>query len=547
MTYAPFDIKRKSTIVFVSSCVFIILLGCLFRVWQIHRNQFVFYDEGFYLNHNRALGEAIKAHFPLNTQDLRQAFLAYLKICLASGKSLWFMVADVRVFFGAVDQWFVVRAIAAACGILTIFLTYFFAVRHFQCKWTGWVAAALLALLPSHVFYSRTGLQEAFSTLLVLLGFYFYVFPAKFSWRTFLSGVFFGAAFFSNYRLIMLPVLIGTAELWQSLSENRFFNLRKYVWCIVVFFGMVFGIGGTVFGGINTYLIFAWVFHQQHIAKPVFHWINFLTYPYNFVRLENGLFAAMLFFLTPCTIKEGRRFLLPFVLVIVQIAVFSMTMEKGARYICVTFPFAVMSVAYGMVWFFKKMPSVRKRFLIVCMYVMMFALLGFKAYRIAEIRADYQSSAEFLTQRDQKVKFISTQKYVHDLYVRDVKQVAEIPRSFEGLVGLYSQGYRYLIIDPQAYVSYTEDEKRFSLRLSVPYEYILKHVEPIKSYTHFGKAMLERHVMEHSTNLLYSTEFLRLAESRGYGKLYIYDLDLVVPVMINALARYQKRVGEHSE
>ncbi|HSV43399.1 MAG TPA: glycosyltransferase family 39 protein, partial [Candidatus Bathyarchaeia archaeon] len=234
-----FNTSRSTVRAFMLACLFVAAVGCLFRVWHITRNEFVFYDEGFYLSHNRLLGETIQQHYPLGTADLKEAAKIYFKTCLASGKSLWFMLSDVRVFFNRVHDWFWPRVIASVCGILTIFLTYCFAVRLFQSRWVAWLSVALLAVLPSHVFYSRTGLQEAFSTLLVLIGFYFYLFPRRFSWKVFLAGLFFGAGFFSNYRLMMLPALIAVAEAWISFAEGKTFDFRKYIWTVLTFFSAV--------------------------------------------------------------------------------------------------------------------------------------------------------------------------------------------------------------------------------------------------------------------------------------------------------------------
>ncbi len=537
-----FHLTKMSMRVFVYFCLCVIVLGCVFRFWQINQSQFFFYDEGFYLNHNRLLGQIIRVRSPLSAEDFLQSLRAYLKTSLSSGKSLWFMAIDTRIFFGAVDQWFWARVISAWCGLLTLMAIYRFAARYFESPWVGWLSAALLAVLPSHVFYSHIGLQEALSTLLVLLGFYFYVFPRGLSWRTFIAGLFFGAAFFSNYRLIMLPVLIAAAELWLSFSEQRLPDIRKGVWCVVTFLVLVFGIGGTVFGGVNTYNIFAWVFHQQHMAQGDFYWVNFLTYPYNLFRLENGLFAV-LFFSAPWLVVRNhqRRFLLPFVIAVVQMIFFSLPMENGARYICVVLPFVVMSAAYTAVGFFNNVTSRKKRMGLALIYGVMFVLLIAKSYQIAEIRSDYKSAVEFLKTKDSKVKFISSQKFVQDLYVFDPNDVAEMPRSFENLIALFSKGYRYLVIDPQVYVSYTDDEKRFSRQLIGFYQYIINHVEPLKVYDHFGRTMMTRHVMEHSTHLVSSVEFLRLSDERGYGKLYIYDLNVCIPAMMQALRYYHQQ------
>lgn len=541
-----FDITKTSVRLFILVCLFFIIAGCVFRIWHVQQNEFVFYDEGFYLNHNRLLGEMIKTHYPLGTSDLHKAFVVYARTCMASGKSLWFFIADARIFFGCVHEWFWSRALACLFGLLTIFLTYCFAARFFQSRWTAWLSAVLLAVLPSHVFYSRVGLQEALSTFLVLIGFYFYLFPRKFSWRTFVAGFFFGLAFFSNYRLIMLPVLIGVTELWLSFAQRRMVDWRKSVWCVVVFFSMVFGIGGTLFGGVNTFIIFAWVFHQQYLAGPQFHWFNLLSYPYYLFRLEHWSFAVMFFAALWVLIRRKRKEAVFLVLSVVQMIIFSLPEEKGARYLCVVFPFLAMSVAYFIEVMFGRLKSPQKRFMWGLVVVMMFVFLTIKSSLITQAGSDYHKCADFLIRKDAGIKFLSSQKQVQDLYVSNPDQVQDIPHGFNGLTTRLSEGYTYLVLGPQAYLAVPEGEQRFALRLEGSVGYLREKFAPVQEFDHFNRVMLERFVFEHSSNLIDSTEFLRLADSRGFGKLYVYDLRQCVPAMMRMLFHHYQQMGaEH--
>ena len=161
----------------------VILLGVAFRFYQITDSDFVFFDEGYYLNWNRPLGEILAVHH-LKEGEVFQALAAFLSHTLASGKTLWFLLVDSRFFWGGLQDWSFPRVLAAILGVGTLLLTYAFSWRYFGNKKIALLSAALLAVLPSHVFYSRIGLQESLSTFLVLAGFYFYTFPAVFNGRT---------------------------------------------------------------------------------------------------------------------------------------------------------------------------------------------------------------------------------------------------------------------------------------------------------------------------------------------------------------------------
>ncbi|MCC6758151.1 MAG: glycosyltransferase family 39 protein, partial [Candidatus Omnitrophica bacterium] len=227
--------------VFVWCAGALILAGVIFRWAGINDSDFIFYDEGYYLDWNRPFGEALAHHRLTGLDEVSKAAYAYVSRCLASGKTLWFMIADSRIFFGGLEQWSFSRVWAAIIGVATLALTFLFAKKFFKNKNIALGATALLAVLPSHVFYSRIGMQESLSTILVLSGFYFYLFPPKFGWRTFAAGFFWGMAYFSNYRLIMLPVMITFCEMYLAFSHRRYPDVRKWLWAILIFLLCVFG------------------------------------------------------------------------------------------------------------------------------------------------------------------------------------------------------------------------------------------------------------------------------------------------------------------
>ncbi|HSV43602.1 MAG TPA: hypothetical protein VLJ10_03520, partial [Candidatus Bathyarchaeia archaeon] len=222
--------------------------------------------------------------------------------------------------------------------------------------------------------------------------------------------------------------------------------------------------------------------------------------------------------------------------------VFSFPEEKGVRYLCAVFPFLVMSVAYVIDYAFRHQTRKYPRMVLGLIVLLMVSLMGMKSYRIAEINSDYREAALFLLEKSPEVKFLSTQKYVMDLYVSNADQVRDVPRDFKKFLSEVSSGYEYLVLDPQAYISFPA-EGRFSTGLVSQYEYLKGHFVPLKVYDHFDPIMLERFVFEHSSNLLRSTEFLRLAKKNGFAKIYVYDLKLVVPAMLNTYLRLKGREG----
>ena len=528
----PSKLKRL-----VAVCAFaFILAGFALRFYNITLSDFVYYDEGYYLNYTRIFSRLFAVHPPQTFSESLQAAYAFLRICMASGKSLWFLIADSRIFFGAAEAWFVARVWAAVFGAATLVLAYFFARRYYESSWEGWLTAAVLAVVPSHVFYSRIGMQEALSTFLVLLGFYFYLFPRRFGGRTLVSGGIFALAFFANYRLIVSPAFVAVAEGWLAVSRREWPDVRKYFWFVLIFLCGVFLIG-NIDEGKNTLVTFSWMFYQTRLAGEAFDPVNFLSYPYYLFRLDNIFFAAF-FFLNLFFVRERSEKQLPFLLAVAAMIIFSLPGEKGARYLCVMYPFMAMSVAAALVTVVRKYSSQPFRLAFVFFFLLMLAMMTRTSMAIAGIRSDYRTAVEYLTAKaGADIKFLSTQPYVQNLYVRDPGQVRSAPRGFENLMQELSAGYRYLVIDPQAYISWTANDERFRTELDGYLGFVVKNTRPVKVFDHFNEVMMERFVFEQSQNLRRSIAFLEANRERRFGTLQIYDVEDVVKTTLNALGR----------
>jgi hypothetical protein len=96
------------------------------------------------------------------------------------------------------------------------------------------------------------------------------------------------------------------------------------------------------------------------------------------------------------------------------------------------------------------------------------------------------------------------------------------PADHQSLIEMYLSGARYLLIDPQVYISWTESGHRFD-PLKGFLNFIVDRMKPVKAFSHFDRVMLERFVFEHNENLRRSVQFLRTA-SPATGELRIYDL-----------------------
>ncbi len=500
-----------------------VLTGIFLRCYRITQNEFFFYDEGYYLSYHREFLEALAQIRPVTFQEHLRKASYFFKFSLATGKALYFLLFDSRVFWGHIEDWFVPRVISAVAGILTLPLVFLFARRYYHSVAVAAMATMILAVFPGHVFYSRLAMQEASSTLFFVAGMYFYVFPPRLGWRTFCSSLLMCFAFFCNYRLIFIPVFMLFTEVYLKRAGRETPDMRKWFWHSLVFTFLVFMIGGLYEGG-NTVLIFGWMFYQAHLAKETaLSFLNFFSYPYYLFRLESALFAAVFFGNILYFIKRQWRKGFFLALYILAVLYFSFAMEKGARYACVFMPFMAMGVAALIhdVWQMARSPKARMTSALV--FVLLVGHLAFRANRVAHFRSDYRTAVVHLEQREPDVKFLSTQPYVQRLYVDEPSRVLSAPKEYRTLLALYANGYRYLVLDPQLYISWTRSGRRFEEPLVDYLQFVSYQVRPRVIYSHFSPAMIERFVFDHNQNLAVSLRFLD-GTSRVSRAIRVYNI-----------------------
>ena len=74
------------------------VLGIVFRLYRINMSDFIFYDEGYYLNFRRESLAVIAHHHFHGLADYLGGIYLWLRLSLGTGKALWFMFADMRAF-----------------------------------------------------------------------------------------------------------------------------------------------------------------------------------------------------------------------------------------------------------------------------------------------------------------------------------------------------------------------------------------------------------------------------------------------------------------
>jgi len=525
----------KQKFILPAIIIVIIFTGLLIRLYHITDNQFLFYDEGMYLGYNRQFLDLVANNPAHNLNEFGIILSLMFKTALTTAKALWFLILNLRVFLLGPEAWFFARLISAVSGLATVVLLYFWAKRYYHSKAIAVLSSCVLLILPSHVFYSRLGMQESLSTLLFLSAVYLYMFPSRshdydelqehIRWPFFVSAFLLACVYFTNYRMIIAPIFIAFIECFNAFITGKKMNWKKAAIYFASFYGVVFMVGG-LYGGVNLHVTFAWMFHQAQDAGGKFDFINFLSYPYYVFALE-GVFFACFFWgsIYLFKLKEYSK-LLPFALVIMQMLMFSFAAEKGARYLCVVLPFLAAAAAVVADDCWQRYAKARRWLLMVG--ALAFVGMVYLSGSIAMARTDYDKAVQFITGQDPQAEILSTQPLVEALFVTDEKKIIPCPNNLYLLLSAYKQGARYLILDPQAYITWTNDGRRFSPPLDDFLETVLKDVQPLQIFPHLNNILLTRFVLDHNEQIVDSLKFLSVAKSEEYGKIRIYDLESIL-------------------
>ena len=178
------------------------------------------------------------------------------KTALTTAKALWFFILNLRVFILGPEAWFFARLISAVSGLATVVLLFFWARHYFKSERIAFLSALLLLILPSHVFYSRLGMQEALSALLFLSAIYLYTSRQRIHWTFFISALLLACVYFTNYRMIIAPVFIVFHRRWFKAvmgQRNSKLNWQKTaIYFAVILWGCYFLSG--VFTGASIFM-----------------------------------------------------------------------------------------------------------------------------------------------------------------------------------------------------------------------------------------------------------------------------------------------------
>ncbi len=207
----------------------LLILGGALRAVGLERRGLASYDEGSLAQ--VAKGPAIAYRWavrsvvhgdPLTSAALREEFVrnGFPYPYLAAKHGYAACVAAGMALFGVRDV--VPLAVSALFGTLSLIWVWRIGLLAGGIR-TAACAAALLAVSPNHLFFSRSGFSHAASVFFALGAFFYAVqgpfLPAR-------AGLWTGLAFTFHYNLYWLFVVLPAREAWQALQARESAALR---------------------------------------------------------------------------------------------------------------------------------------------------------------------------------------------------------------------------------------------------------------------------------------------------------------------------------
>lgn len=368
------------------------------------------------------------------------------------------------VFFGLKH---VLGAVHSACyGMGTIVLTGWLGHR-LAGRSAALLSAAWIAFEPYHVFYSRIGLHETDSMLVLLAGS-----SAVFLWHEtrrprylLYSGLLLTLALGTSYRLL-IPILIMIC----SITPGRIcdFDIKKTLRGWAVFLA---GVAiSAAFLELSYRLIFSpdylWSQPPSYLALLKKKFISpessfDLAYPWfyfgMFIRFD-GWFPTLLAMAALIYLPWKRNFqaVVVFLMFVLPFALFSMTSTRLARTPTGLLPWSALAV--GMAWtdFRSVTGKLRKPFRCIVTGGIWGAVLlsfGLQWPSILKIQSGYRPVIEYLNSKGQH-RCLATMKPIFAFYMGR-ENVDDPADTVDGLCRQVGEtGVRYMCLDWQKFVRY---------------------------------------------------------------------------------------------
>lgn len=302
----------------------------------------------------------------------------------------------------------------AACSVVACVVLAALGWRLFGRE-AGIVAGLLLAVSEYDILYARSALSESDATMLLLIGVAIWVWPVSergrpaAGSRLLLSAVVLGAAFSTNYRLVVYLVTLVAVDLIWSLKHDGLYAVarRASVWVpgllVVPAAWLLVGVwagahGPPLFfneitGRRASYA--AEVIYQLHQGKQSVIRFDPAVYVAWYVN-RNGVAASALLGvgLAWCLLRPRLTRIVVVALVLVPYLAYTFAPFIVPRNLVAALPFAALTASMGLVETARRWPPVRRPLLAILPVTLALVVIGGSmSWRLTKERSGFVAAA----------------------------------------------------------------------------------------------------------------------------------------------------------
>lgn len=516
---------RKGRVLVSIILLLILSSSLLLRFYGLKSKGLVMFDEAWYLLETRFFLNLLKgdeylkllsACPPSMDRELRLQDFGFPLRSYKPGHLL--LMTILSLIIGLRD--YTGLFLSAIAGVVTIYLTYLLG-RFLYNEKTGVLASFLLAFMPYHIFYSRSGFAEMDSTLFFLLALLIYL-AKRSTLGLVLSGLTFGFSITCNFRMSIFLLLFILSEWHIFMKEWR--GLGLLIMRLLLF----------ILSLLLPILIFELYSIALHSSYPILR--DFPTYlgslkvmlnknrpippdPFPFLlfllRLVGPIYCllfiiGMILLLRRHTFKDlfiVGVFLIPFILYS-----FITSFTTGPRTLCPSLPAIAIIIACGIL-------NIVTRFRLqhcLMVLVLLFGLFinGFEGYRILRLKSGYKEAVQYIIDHGSP-KYLTTSR-VKSVFYHTSQYSLWAPYNLEELKWFHNMGCGYLLLDQR---KYTKRDRIAFVKLiqniATPCHEVPNNVG--RYWVHFYDDGLGDMVDE-------------ILDDESFGKILIYDLGKIFEV-----------------
>lgn len=514
--------------------ILIITIAAFLRFYNLNNIGPIFYDEGQYISESVYVKDILiwssnlVSKLPFSNEkakliDQNVRSFKTMGQALKTGRPVHNLITTTGLFLMP-QKLIGGNFILAGIGVVNILLTYLLAYKITSSRFQALIAAAILAVLPLHIFYSRLVMAEVDSQFFFLIALIFYILRVTKNKRRYfiLTAIFIVIALMTNGdRIAFLSPLIVEVIAFQKKALK---NILIFIFLLIL---------GIFFAELPYHLAFL-LTHNYYIpiTNPTYIeqqlWImarlggfgarisllSFFSYPYMIINTTGYLFFILAFIGIINSLRSSNRSLRMITWFILITYIFqSIHALQALRATSAILPLLAIEAAVGISFIYKLLYKFSFRYLvrsllIVCLLLFIFGELLINAIPVIKYKSTYPNLISFLKTNQAKT-IVTTDQTITNALAPGIDAINyQVTLGNNNLLPLSSKKPDFIVLSFQKYTIPTK-ALDLTLNLDTTTKLIEKNCQPIYYTKQFNNPeVIKFFAFEHNSHINKTYEFL---------------------------------------